>query len=59
MVKPIHYAPIHMSLEEVFIHSNHKNFMEVDDKSQLIVGNSQVILGQQLRPRPIRLLNTR
>ncbi len=32
--------------------------MEVDDNILLIVGGSQEILDQQLRPRPIHLINT-
>jgi hypothetical protein len=45
-------------LEEVAEHAGRKALMEVDDNSALIVGNMRGILGQQLSPRPIFLLNT-
>jgi hypothetical protein len=50
------YAPICLSLEEVIVHAGHEVLMKVDDHSVLIVGDPQVILGQQLRPHSIHLL---
>ncbi len=46
-----------MALEDDTVHAGHKLFMEYDDISVLIVGDAQLILGQQLRPHPIHLLN--
>ncbi len=46
-----------VSLEEDTVYAGHKLFMEVDDISVLIVGDAQGILGRQLRPHPIHLLN--
>jgi hypothetical protein len=46
-----------MSSEEVAVRACHKVLMQVDNIS-LIVGCLQRILDQQLRPRPIHLLNT-
>ncbi len=57
MVRPIELAPIHLPLEDVTVRAGRKVLMEVDDKSALIVGNLQGILGQQLRPHPVHLLN--
>ncbi len=37
--------------------TGHKVLMEVDDNICLILGDLQGILDQQLRPRPIHLLN--
>jgi hypothetical protein len=44
-------------LEEVAVRADRKVLMEVDYSSSLIFGNPQGILSQQLRPRPIHLLN--
>jgi hypothetical protein len=38
------------------LRAGHEVLMEVDDNSALIVGDPQGILGQQLRPCPIKLL---
>ncbi len=51
MIMAIDWAPIGLSIEEVTVHAGQEVLMEVDDNSLLIVGNLQVILGQQLRPR--------
>ncbi len=53
----IECAPICLSLEEVAMSADYKVLMEVDDNILLIVGNPQGILGQQVRPYPIHLLN--
>jgi hypothetical protein len=45
-------------LEEVAVRADHKVLIEVDDNIVLIVGDPQGILGQQLWPRSIDLLNT-
>jgi len=37
--------------------SDHDVLIEVDDNLLLIVGNPQGILGKQLKPHPIHLLN--
>jgi hypothetical protein len=47
-----------MSLQEVDVHAGHKIFMEFDYNNALIVDNLHGILGKQLWPRPIHLLNT-
>jgi hypothetical protein len=47
-----------MSLQEINVHAGHKILMEFDCYNALIVGNLHGILGQQLRPHPIHLLNT-
>jgi hypothetical protein len=57
MDRPVDYALICLSLEEVTMHADHKVFIEVDDNIALIVGDPQGILGQQLWPRSIDLLN--
>jgi hypothetical protein len=44
-------------LKDVAFHTGHEVLMEVDVNILLIVGDPQGILGQQLRPRPITLLN--
>ncbi len=46
-----------MSAEEVVVHAGHGFLVEVDDNSAMIVVNPREILGQQLRPRQINLLN--
>jgi len=40
------------------MHAGYKVLMEVDNNSALIAGHPERILGQQLRPQPIHLLNT-
>ncbi len=40
------------------MHAGREDLIEVDDKSALIVGSPQEILGQQLRPHPIHLNNS-
>ncbi len=57
MVRPIELAPINLPLEDVAVHAGRKVLMEVDKNSVRIVGNPQGILGQQLRPHPVHLLN--
>ncbi len=57
MVKWIDYAPVQLSLEEVTLCVGHKVLTEVDDISALIVGDPRGMLGLQLRPQPIYLLN--
>jgi hypothetical protein len=47
-----------LSLEEVAVCAGHELLVKVGDHISLIVGNRQGILDQQLRPRPIQLLNT-
>jgi hypothetical protein len=44
-------------LKEVIVHADHEVVMEVDDNSAMIVADPQGILGQQLRPNPLPLLN--
>jgi hypothetical protein len=44
-------------LEKVGMGADHKVLLEVDDNTLLIVGDAQWILDQQLRSRPIHLLN--
>jgi hypothetical protein len=44
-------------LEKALVFSGLKVLIEVDDNSELIVGDPQGILGQQLRPHPISKLN--
>jgi hypothetical protein len=44
-------------LKEVAVRACYKVLLEVDDTSPLIVGDPQEILGEQLRPRKILLLN--
>jgi hypothetical protein len=43
-------------LEDVAVRAGHKVLMEVENSAMIIV-NNQGILGKQLRPRPINLLN--
>jgi hypothetical protein len=47
-----------MSGEEVAVHSDNKVLMEFGKNNVLIVGDPRGILGKQLRPAPIHLLNT-
>jgi hypothetical protein len=49
MVRPIEWAPICLSLEEVTMLAKHEVLMEVGN-ILLIVGHAQGILEQQLRP---------
>jgi hypothetical protein len=53
MARPIDYAPILLSSEDVTVCAGREVLMEVDNNSALIVGNPKGILGQQLRPYPI------
>ncbi len=39
------------------MHAGHEVLMEADDISLPIAGDTQMILGQQLKPRQIHLLN--
>jgi hypothetical protein len=39
------------------VHAHHEVLMEVNDNGSLIVDDAQGIPGQQLRPRPLHLLN--
>jgi hypothetical protein len=45
-----------MSLEEVAVRASHEVLLEVDDNSELIVDDPQVIQCQQLRPHSIHFL---
>jgi hypothetical protein len=47
-----------MSLQEINVHAGRKILMEFDYNNALIVGDLHGILGQQLRPHTIHLLNT-
>jgi hypothetical protein len=47
-----------MSLEEIIVLASCKALVKVLDKSLLIVVNPEGILGQQLRPRLILLINS-
>jgi hypothetical protein len=53
----IDYAPICPPLEEVAAHANRKVLMEIDDTNAPILIDPQGILAEQLRPRPIHVLN--
>jgi hypothetical protein len=55
MVRPIKYAPIRPSLEEVAVHAGHEVLMEVNDNISLITGDPQGILDQHLWPNLINL----
>ncbi len=58
MVSPIEKpGPICMPSEEVAVRAGLKVLMEVDDSISLIIGNPQELLGPQLRPHQIHLLN--
>jgi hypothetical protein len=57
IVRPIEYAPIHLSFEEVVVRAGHEVLMGVDDKMSLIGGAPKGILDQQLKPHLIQLLN--
>jgi hypothetical protein len=50
-------ASICLPLEGVAVRASHKVLMELDNNISLIVGYPQGVLGQQLRPHPIHLLN--
>ncbi len=56
MVRPIEYATVQLSSEEVCV-CWQQCLKEADNNISLIVGNPQGILEQLLRPRPIQLLN--
>jgi hypothetical protein len=56
MVRPIYQSHICLSLEEVTVPAANKVWLKVDNNNVRIVGNSQGIIGQQLRPQPIHLL---
>jgi len=56
-VRPIDLTPISLPLEQVALHAGHKVFVGVETNIALIVGNPQRILGQQLRPHLVPLLN--
>jgi hypothetical protein len=58
MVKPIDLAPLHLPMKDAAVCADHKVLVEVYNNSALIVGDPQGILGQQLRPHPIYLLNS-
>jgi hypothetical protein len=49
------WVPISLSLKGHGVHVGYYVLLEVADKSLLLVGNPQVILGRQHKPRPIRL----
>jgi hypothetical protein len=57
MVRPIEKSTFYLSLKEVAVQAGLELLMVVDDKIAPIVSASQGILDQQLRPRPIHLLN--
>ncbi len=44
MLRPIEYASICLSLEEVILHAGHEALMEANDKILLITGNPWGIL---------------
>jgi hypothetical protein len=44
LVRPIEYATIYLSFEEVAVHAGKKVLVKVDNNILLIVGNSQGIL---------------
>ncbi len=48
---------ITLSAVEVAVYGGHKVLMEDDDNSLLIVGDTRGILGQQLRPHPIPVID--
>jgi hypothetical protein len=45
-----------LSLIEVAVHASHKVLKGVDDKSALIVGSLQGVLGQQLGPQMLKIV---
>ncbi len=53
MAKSVDWVPIRLSLEEVTMRASHKVLVEVDDNQQLIIGDQQGILVQQLKTHPI------
>ncbi len=57
MVRPIDLASICLSLEEVAECAGREVLMKVVDNGMMMVGILQWILGQQLRPLLIHLLN--
>jgi hypothetical protein len=57
MIRPIGKTPIHMSIEEVAVHTGHKFLMESDDNTELLVVNPQGSYGQVLSPHPIQYLS--
>jgi hypothetical protein len=44
-------------LGEVVVHAGHKALVEVDDNILMVLGDTQGILDQMLRPHQINLLN--
>ncbi len=50
-------APVHPALLEAAVCGDHKVLMEVDNNILLVVVHPHGIICQQLRPRPIHLLN--
>jgi hypothetical protein len=44
-------------MKEHGVHVGNYFLLEVDDKCSLLVGDPQVILGRQLKPHPICLLD--
>ncbi len=58
MVRPIEWAPIHLSLEDVVGRAGLEVLAEDDQYISLIVGDPHGVLDQQLRPRTIHFLNT-
>jgi hypothetical protein len=46
MVKPINYAQIYLSLEDITVYAGYKVLMEINDNSVLIVGDPYGILDQ-------------
>jgi hypothetical protein len=56
MVRPIYQSHICLSLEKVTLSAANKVWLKVDNNNVRIVGNSQGIIGQQLRPQPIHLM---
>jgi hypothetical protein len=48
------YGTRPLSAEEVIVHDGYDVLVEVDNNSALIVGDPRGILGQHLRPHPIK-----
>ncbi len=57
LFRTIEKAPMCVPLEEVAVWAGRKVLMEVDNSIPLIVGDSQGILDQLLRPHPLHFLN--
>ncbi len=56
-MKAFNYGSIQWSLGKVAVFAGLEVLVEVGDASALIIGDQWGILGPQLRPRPIHLLN--